>query len=126
MSHIKRYSRFVEEYVMTGTDTDTETETGTETETDKRPSRPGSLPIETPAVEDAPLASGADTDTETETGTETETDKRPSRPGSLPIETPAEEDAPLAAAKKVIDRFVDIYNQSSEKEQSDVDSYFEK
>ena len=124
MSHIKRYSRFVEEYVMTGTDTDTETETGTET--DKRPARPGSLPIETPAVEDAPLASGADTDTETETETETETDKRPARPGSLPIETPSEEDAPLAAAKKVIDRFVDIYNQSSEKEQSDVDSYFEK
>ena len=124
MSHIKRYSRFVEEYVMAGPDTDTETETETETETDKKPSRPGSLPIETPAEKDAPLASGADTETETET--ETETDKKPSRPGSLPIETPAEEDAPLAAAKKVIDRFVDIYNQSSEKEQSDVDSYFEK
>lgn len=84
MSHIKRYSRFVEEYVMTGTDTDTDTETET--------------PVRT----------------------------RPSRPGSLPIETPAEEDAPLAAAKKVIDRFVDIYNQSSEKEQSNIDSYFEK
>ena len=86
MSHIKRYSRFVEEYVMAGPDTDTET--GTETDT----------PVKT----------------------------RPYRPGSLPIKTPAEEDAPLAAAKKVIDRFVDIYNQSSKKEQSDIDSYFKK
>ena len=86
MSHIKRYSRFVEEYVMAGPDTDTETGTETETETDKRPSRPGSLPDQEPNV--------------------------------LPN--------PLAAAKNVIDRFVDIYNQSSKKEQSDIDSYFKK
>jgi hypothetical protein len=86
MSYIKKYSRFVEEYVMTGTDTDTETKPDTDT------------PVRT----------------------------RPSRPGSLPIETPAEEDAPLAAAKKVMDRFIDIYNQSSEEEKNEIDSYFEK
>ena len=124
MSHIKRYSRFVEEYVMAGPDTDTETGTETDTPVKTRPYRPGSLPIKTPAEEDAPLASGADTDTDTETETPVKT--RPYRPGSLPIKTPAEEDAPLAAAKKVIDRFVDIYNQSSKKEQSDIDSYFKK
>ena len=86
MSYIKKYSRFVEEYVMTGTDTDTETKPDTDT------------PVRT----------------------------RPSRPGSLPIKTPAEEDAPLAAAKKVMDRFIDIYNQSSEEEKNEIDSYFEK
>jgi len=126
MSYIKKYSRFVEEYVMTGTDTDTETKPDTDTPVRTRPSRPGSLPIETPAEEDAPLASGTDTDTETKPDTDTPVRTRPSRPGSLPIETPAEEDAPLAAAKKVMDRFIDIYNQSSEEEKNEIDSYFEK
>ena len=124
MSHIKRYSRFVEEYVMAGPDTDTETKPDTETETDERPSRPGSLPDQEPNVLPNPLAS--DTDTETKPDTETETDERPSRPGSLPDQEPNVLPNPLAAAKNVIDRFVDIYNQSSKKEQSDIDSYFKK
>ena len=56
MSYIKKYQRFVEEFVM-----DTETKPSTpittpDTPTRPRPTRPGITPTEVPSEEDAPLA----------------------------------------------------------------------
>ena len=56
MSYIKKYQRFVEEFVM-----DTEIKPSTpittpDTPTRPRPTRPGITPTEVPSEEDAPLA----------------------------------------------------------------------
>ena len=57
MGHIKKYNRFVEEFVMTGTETKPATPTTTpDTPTRPRPTRPGIAPTEIPSEEDAPLA----------------------------------------------------------------------
>ncbi len=57
MSHIKKYSRFVEEFVMTGTETKPAPTTTPAPTTVPRPrTRPGIAPTETPSEEDAPLA----------------------------------------------------------------------
>jgi len=56
MSYIKRYQRFVEEFVM-GTETKPSTPITTpDTPTRPRPTRPGITPTEVPSEEDAPLA----------------------------------------------------------------------
>ncbi len=56
MSYIKKYQRFVEEFVM-GTETKPSTPITTpDTPTRPRPTRPGITPTETPSEEDAPLA----------------------------------------------------------------------
>ena len=55
MGHIKKYSRFVEEFVMTGTETKPIT-TPAPTTVPRPRTRPGIAPTETPSEEDAPLA----------------------------------------------------------------------
>lgn len=62
----------------------------------------------------------------TPTPTITPTTPKPSRPGITPTEVPSEEDAPLASAQKVIDRFESVYNNASEEDKKEIDSYFEK
>ena len=86
MSYIKKYQRFVEEFVM-----DTETKPSTPITTPDTPTRP-----------------------------------RPTRPGITPTEIPSEEDAPLAYGQKVIDRFESVYNNASDEDKKEIDSYFEK
>jgi hypothetical protein len=56
MGHIKKYSRFVEEFVMTGTETKPAPTTTPAPTTIPRPTRPGIAPTEIPSEEDAPLA----------------------------------------------------------------------
>ena len=51
---------------------------------------------------------------------------RPTRPGITPTEVPSEEDAPLASGQKVIDRFESVYNNASDEDKKEIDSYFEK
>ena len=62
----------------------------------------------------------------TPTPTITPTTPKPSRPGITPTEVPSEEDSPLASAQKVIDRFESVYNNASEEDKKEIDSYFEK
>ena len=62
----------------------------------------------------------------TPTPTTTPTTPKPSRPGITPTEVPSEEDSPLASAQKVIDRFKSVYNNASEEDKKEIDSYFEK
>ena len=124
MGHIKKYSRFVEEFVMGDTETKPITTPAPTTVPRPRP-RPGIAPIETPSEEDAPLASGTETKPITTPAPTTVPRPRP-RPGIAPIETPSEEDAPLAVAKKVMDRLERVYSESSKKEQDEIDSHFEK
>ena len=50
----------------------------------------------------------------------------PTRPGITPTEIPSEEDAPLAYGQKVIDRFESVYNNASDEDKKEIDSYFEK
>ena len=54
------------------------------------------------------------------------TPPKPSRPGITPTEVPSEEDSPLASAQTVIDRFESVYNNASEEDKKEIDSYFEK
>jgi hypothetical protein len=57
MGHIKKYARFVEEFVAYGTETKPVTPTTTpDTPTRPRPTRPGIAPTDVPSEEDAPLA----------------------------------------------------------------------
>jgi hypothetical protein len=127
MSYIKKYQRFVEEFVM-GTETKPATPITTpDTPTRPRPTRPGITPTETPSEEDAPLAYGTETKPSTPITTpDTPTRPRPTRPGITPTETPSEEDAPLAAAKEVMDRLERVYSDSTQEEKDKIDSYFEK
>ena len=62
----------------------------------------------------------------TPTPTTTPTTPKPNRPGITPTEVPSEEDSPLASAQKVIDRFKSVYNNASEEDKKEIDSYFEK
>jgi hypothetical protein len=71
------------------------------------------------------VASKPDTITKP-TPTITPTTPKPSRPGITPTEVPSEEDSPLASAQKVIDRFESVYNNASEEDKKEIDSYFEK
>jgi hypothetical protein len=127
MSYIKKYQRFVEEFVM-----DTETKPSTpittpDTPTRPRPTRPGITPTEVPSEEDAPLAYGTETKPSTPITTpDTPTRPRPTRPGITPTEVPSEEDAPLAAAKEVMDRLQRVYSEATKEEKDKIDSYFEK
>ena len=62
----------------------------------------------------------------TPTPTTTPTTPKPNRPGITPTEVPSEEDSPLASAQKVIDRFESVYNNASDEDKKEIDSYFEK
>ncbi len=123
MGYIKKYQRFVEEFVMTETKP-SPTTTPAPT-TIPRPTRPGITPTEIPSEEDAPLA-GTETKPSPTTTPAPTTIPRPTRPGITPTEIPSEEDAPLAAAKEVMDRFERIYSEVSKEEKEKIDSYFEK
>ena len=61
-----------------------------------------------------------------ETPTETPTRPRPTRPGIVPIGVPSEQDAPLASAEEVINRLEYVYNDASEEDRKEIDSYFEQ
>jgi hypothetical protein len=61
-----------------------------------------------------------------ETPTETPTRPRPTRPGIVPTEVPSEQDAPLASAEKVINRLEYVYNDASEEDRKEIDSYFKQ
>jgi hypothetical protein len=128
MAHIKKYSRFVEEFVMTGTETKPAPTTTPAPTTVPRPrTRPGIAPTEVPSEEDAPLAKGTETKPAPTTTPAPTTVPRPrTRPGIAPTEVPSEEDAPLAVAKKVMDRLEDVYRESSKSEKEEIDSHFEK
>lgn len=126
MAHIKKYSRFVEEFVMSDTQTKPAPTTTPAPTTVPRPrTRPGIAPTEIPSEEDAPLATGTETKPVT-TPAPTTVPRPRTRPGIAPTETPSEEDAPLAAAKKVMDRLADVYAESSKEEKEKIDSHFEK
>lgn len=62
----------------------------------------------------------------TPTPTITPTRPMPTRPGITPTEIPSEEDAPLAYGQKVINRFESVYNNASDEDKKEIDSYFEK
>jgi hypothetical protein len=121
MKLIKKFDSFLSEKLVAAAEpAPVTTPTPTITPTRPKPSRPGITPTEVPSEEDAPLA------VTTPTPTITPTRPKPSRPGITPTEVPSEEDAPLASAQKVIDRFESVYNNASDEDKKEIDSYFEK
>ena len=118
MTYIKKYKRFVEEFVMAGSPRPGTIETPVETPV--TPALP--IPTEIPDEQDNPLAGTKTSPRPGTIETPVETPVTPALP--IPTEIPDEQDNPLASAEDVIDRLSSLYSKEDKKGQSEIDSYF--